>query len=624
MTITAERLAPPRTTNAAIWVSDVEALCRPDSVEWIVDEADIRERLTTRLIEAGTIFKLNPDLRPNSYLARSTEDDVARVEGRTFICTPTKDAAGPNNNWRDPVDMRSELLELFSGSMTGRVMYVIPFSMGPEDSPFAQYGIQITDSAYVALSMLTMTRSTARLRERLTAGAPFVAALHSVGYPLHDDSGASRSDVAWPSNSRKYICHFPQLDEIWSFGSGYGGNALLGKKCFALRIASHMGRKQGWMAEHMLLIRVTSPKGKKYHLVAAFPSACGKTNLAMLQPSMPGWKVETLGDDIVWMRLDEQGQLRAMNPENGFFGVAPGTSTKTNPVAMETVSRDTIFTNVALTPEGDVWWEGMTKRAPSMLTDWLGNAWTPESGTPAAHPNSRFTSPVANCPTVCEDWEAPEGVVVDGIIFGGRRADTAPLVTQAYDWEHGVLMGATIVSERTAAAEGTVGELRPDPFAMSPFLGYSLTEHWRHWLEIGEQISADAKPEIFHVNWFRKAEDGSFAWPGFGENIRVIDWMIRRIESQRTHVADRANSDFHVDLGERVQYTPAGIVPETDAVDTEGFTPEQVASLEAAVKVDEQEWRRELERQQAYLEGYGTSVPLELHTALAKLRGLLK
>lgn len=607
---TADRV---RTTGVLEWVDDVSRICQPEFVEWISDSPETRKRLTARLVEAGTFTALNPELRPNSYLARSTSDDVARVESRTFICSETPEQAGPNNNWREPGAMREDLLELFAGSMAGRVMYVIPFSMGHEDSPMAKYGVEITDSPYVALSMLTMARANDTVHARVLAGAPFVPALHSVGYPLVDSAGNERADVPWPSNPEKYICHFPDTREIWSFGSGYGGNALLGKKSFALRIASCIAREEGWLAEHMLLIRVVSPEGKRYHFVAAFPSACGKTNLAMLEPTLPGWTVETIGDDIAWMWVDHNGALRAINPESGFFGVAPGTSLQTNPVAMSTIERDTIFTNVALTDQGDVWWEGQTKIPPQGLTDWLGQRWDPESGQPAAHPNSRFTAHIGQCPTAAQDWEDPAGVVVDGIIFGGRRADTVPVVAQATSWEHGVLMGATIVSERTAAAEGIVGELRPDPFAMAPFLGYGYGEHWAHWLQIGRRLAPELMPQIFQVNWFRRDASG-FLWPGFGENSRIVEWMIRRIESSRSPISDDV-----------VPLSPAGYVPAAQDLNLAGLDSPDMpveTAVERALEVNDCEWRVELARQRRFLDEHAGPTRSQFAAVLDSLESL--
>lgn len=608
-----DTLTAPSISSVTDWVEDVAQLCQPEFIEWVSDTPETRERLIDRLIEAGTLTKLNDTIRPNSYLASSTADDVARVESRTFICSPSPEDAGANNNWRDPHAMRAELMERFAGSMAGRIMYVIPFSMGHEDSDTAKYGVEITDSAYVALSMLTMTRVNDKVHARVLAGAPFVPALHSVGYPLIDSSGVIRDDVPWPSNSEKYISHFPHTREIWSYGSGYGGNALLGKKSFALRIASCIAKDEGWLAEHMLLIRAISPQGRRYHFVAAFPSACGKTNLAMLKPTLPGWSVETLGDDIAWMWVDGDGALRAINPENGFFGVAPGTSMSTNPVAMDTIAQDTIFTNVALTPDGDVWWEGLSTTPPASLTDWQGRAWTPPTpGTPnpspAAHPNSRFTSSTSNCPTTPDDWDDPAGVIVDGIIFGGRRADTVPVVAQATNWAHGVLMGAAIVSERTAAAEGTLGELRPDPFAMAPFLGYAYADHWAHWLRVGARIAPQHQPKIFQVNWFRRNDTG-FLWPGFSENARILEWMTTRIDAGHTPITD-----------DPVALTAAGHVPAAQDLNLAGMADSERVPQALAVYTDE--WELELARQRKFLAEHGNADMTELIEVLDTLTAL--
>jgi len=600
--------------TATAWVEAVAAVTRPDDVVWVDGTDAWRRTLTRTMVEAGTLIPLDPELRPGSYLARSAPSDVARVEARTFICSDDEDDAGPTNNWREPAVMRAELRGAFDGSMRGRTMYVVPFSMGPVGGALSKLGVQVTDSPYAALSMLTMTRVSPAVLRRVADGEAFVPCVHSVGAPLVAPDGTRTEDVPWPCNDLKYIVQFPQSREIWSYGSGYGGNALLGKKCFALRIASAMARDEGWLAEHMLLVRVTTPEGRPYHVAAAFPSACGKTNLAMLQPTLPGWKVETLGDDIVWMRPDADGRLRAINPEAGFFGVAPGTGATTNPVAVETLARDVVFTNVALTDEGDVWWEGLTPEAPAHLIDWQGRDWTPADGAAgrtAAHPNSRFTVAAAQCPTIADDWEAPDGVPVDAIVFGGRRASNVPLVAQAYSWAHGVFLGATVSSERTAAAEGTVGELRRDPFAMLPFAGYNMADHWAHWLRVGDTLAPETRPKVFQVNWFRRGADGSFLWPGFGENARVLAWMVRQVERARALRLDRG-----------AQASAVGLVPERDALDTEGLDLPDSA-LDELFAVDPERWRAECDLTEEFFATFGDRVPSALRDQLKHLRDRL-
>lgn len=586
-----------KNTKLKNWIKEVSDMCQPDDIYICNGSKEEYDVMMKKLLDHGSAIPL--EKRPNSFLFRSDPSDVARVEDRTYVSTSSRDEAGPTNNWLDPTELKEIMKNLYNGCMKGRTMYVIPFSMGPIGSPISKIGVEITDSPYVVCNMHIMTRVHSRVLELLSTDGEFIPCLHSIGAPLAE----GQKDVLWPCApmEKKYISHFPEENLIWSFGSGYGGNALLGKKCLALRIASAVARREGWMAEHMLILRLTNPEGKKYHIAAAFPSACGKTNLAMMQPSIPGWKCECIGDDIAWMKIGPDGRLYAINPESGFFGVAPGTSYDTNPMAMDSLKENVIFTNCALTDDGDVWWEGMTDDEPSHTIDWKGKDWTPASKTPAAHPNARFTASASQCPVICEDWEKPEGVPIDIFIFGGRRTSVVPLVHEALNWDHGVFIGSTAASETTAANIGAVGNLRRDPFAMKPFCGYNMGDYFQNWLDMGDRLG-DKAPRIFYINWFRKSEDGKFLWPGFSDNSRVLKWMCERVEGK---------------LG--AHESPIGLLPKEGDLDLDGLdiSPEDMKEL---MNVDPNKWREEIPDIEQHFSTFGKRLPERLIRQLEELK----